>query len=909
MTENEKKNERNVMSGAEFISAPECYLSAPESMPSSVLPLGDWISPVQYTRYYLRREVFLEKPVAVAELEFQSSLPADIFLGDEEIGMQKQDGWYLTGVHNVTTAVRRGGNYLSVRGFLSDNPEHFIIGVRGCLKVTYTDGKTELFDTSDGFKNYGMCGFWENAETPGWQTTPLTEERAMNQSRLHPRLRVRAVYLKGEFETEKPVKKAVLYATAKGLYVPYLNGRRVSDARFLPGSAEGVTEYRAFDVTEFLLGGKNVLGAELGSGFYNSESWGSFYNRIPALMMRLEIEYRDGETYDFCTDKNWRVHASPRTENDIQFGERYDARQENGNPFAGAADETWGYAEERRFEEKPFAAQNYPPVRIKSVVSAKKMFTLADGSVCYDFGTNSSGRVKLTLKNTVRGERVLIRYCEETELSERGCEANVTEYGDVFFYGDTLATGRACYGARNIDVYICRGDAEETYIPEFTFTGFRYVYVSGYSGVYGKDAVQKAEMYSDLAQTGVFKAGHAGLERIFDAVMRSYRSNTVTAPTDCPTREKNFWNGDLQAFINTVCWYTDNNLFLERWTEAGRKMGGDDTYGWGDEDYVTPLTLYRFYENTDVVLSKYEKVRKLISVRKKQVAPGDVLPSVNTVTYGDHKAGKRVPDDFFCAAYYCRMFACAARMAEIAGKTQDAATYRDEFEKARKAFNAKYYLPEKHDYTPGNQGGIVYPVAFGIAEPQEIQSLADTLHGYVVADGYRFQTGFMSTEFIPGILCDNGYAADALKMMTNKEYPSLLNMIDTAGCGTTTESWEARVGRGDSLNHYAVGNATRWFFEYLGGIKPVKAGFEEIVIKPYFFKELKNAYVSYKSVRGTIVSAWEYNEEDDTFTWTVTIPEGIAARIELPHGMRRTGGAEIGAAQSGTMTTIVSEIS
>ena len=89
----------------------------------------------------------------------------------------------------------------------------------------------------------------------------------------------------------------------------------------------------------------------------------------------------------------------------------------------------------------------------------------------------------------------------------------------------------------------------------------------------------------------------------------------------------------------------------------------------------------------------------------------------------------------------------------------------------------------------------------------------------------------MSTEFIPGILCDNGYAADALKMMTNKEYPSLLNMIDTAGCGTTTESWEARVGRGDSLNHYAVGNATRWFFEYLGGIKPVKAGFEEIVIK------------------------------------------------------------------------------
>lgn len=96
--------------------------------------------------------------MAVAELEFQSSLPADIFLGDEEIGMQKQDGWYLTGVHNVTTAVRRGVNYLSVRGFLSDNPEHFIIGVRGCLKVTYTDGKRNCSIRATGLKITACAG-------------------------------------------------------------------------------------------------------------------------------------------------------------------------------------------------------------------------------------------------------------------------------------------------------------------------------------------------------------------------------------------------------------------------------------------------------------------------------------------------------------------------------------------------------------------------------------------------------------------------------------------------------------------------------------------------------------------------------------------------------------------------------
>ena len=64
---------------------------------------------------------------------------------------------------------------------------------------------------------------------------------------------------------------------------------------------------------------------ELGSGFYNSESWGSFFNKIPALAMQLEIEYSDGETYIVSTDETWHVTASPRVANDIQFGERYEA--------------------------------------------------------------------------------------------------------------------------------------------------------------------------------------------------------------------------------------------------------------------------------------------------------------------------------------------------------------------------------------------------------------------------------------------------------------------------------------------------------------------------------------------------------------------------------------------------------
>ncbi len=900
------KNEQEKRFEAAFISAPESYLRTLEKMPKSRLPLGDWIGPVAYTRYYLRREINLAEPVISAELEFQSSLPIDIFLGNVQISTEKIGGWYLSGVKNVTEILKYGTNYLSIRGFLSDDPMHFHAGVRGCLKVVYANGTTENFSTSNGFKCYGMCNFWRNTEIPDWQTEPLIIERKMNQSRQHPSVRTMSTYLKKEFLIEKPMKKALLYATAKGLYVPYINGKRVTDGRFLPGSSDSVCEYREFDVTEFIRQGKNIIGAELGNGFYNSESWGSFFNRIPALAMQLEIEYSDGEFYTVSTDETWLVTASPRIANDIQFGERYDARLEIENWCSPSDTDIWANAEKRYFNDNSYKKADYNPVRIKNELTAVKIFKLANGYVCYDFGVNSSGRVKLLLKYTKRGERVIIRYCEELEQSEDGgYRANATEYGDVYFYKDTLEDGIARYGARNIDVYVCKGAEEEEYIPEFTFTGFRYIYVCGYSGEYVEETVKKVEMYNDLEVLGKFQTSHAGLSEIWDAVCRSYRSNIVTGPTDCPTREKNFWNGDLQTFINTACWYMDNNRFLQNWTEYGRKMGGDDTYGWADEDYITPLTLYKFYGNTEVIARNYEKVKNLIEKRKRQVKPGEFLPSVNTLTYGDHKAGKRVPNDFFCSAYYCYMFKCAAEMAEIIGNICDAEAYRYEFEKARKAFNEKYYLPSEHDYSPKVQGGIVYPVAFGIADQSEIRGLAETLHNYVIADDYRFMTGFMSTEFILGILCDNGYDKDALRLITNDRYPSLLNMIRTANCGTTTESWEAKVGVGDSLNHYAIGNAARWFFEYLGGIKPVKPDFDEIAIKPYFFKDLRDIHVSYRSAHGLIESKWKYNEENDTFTWIVTVPSGVKAHLDIPYGRVKISGDEFGVVYKGEYSFIV----
>lgn len=58
---------------------------------------------------------------------------------------------------------------------------------------------------------------------------------------------------------EKPIS-AKLYATALGCYEPYLNGRRIVDAFFMPFCQNYQKEYQEYDVLDMLHTGRNTLG-------------------------------------------------------------------------------------------------------------------------------------------------------------------------------------------------------------------------------------------------------------------------------------------------------------------------------------------------------------------------------------------------------------------------------------------------------------------------------------------------------------------------------------------------------------------------------------------------------------------------------------------------------------------------
>ena len=146
-----------------------------------------------------------------------------------------------------------------------------------------------------------------------------------------------APFLRKTFDLTKSVKRATLFATARGIYEMRLNGAKVGDEMMAPGWTDYRirTQYQAYDVTRQLKRGANVLGAILGDGWFSGHvGWGKqhhHYGDTPALLAQLEVQYTDGTRQIIHSDKTWQGNTGPIVYSDMLMGEFYDARKAQKN--------------------------------------------------------------------------------------------------------------------------------------------------------------------------------------------------------------------------------------------------------------------------------------------------------------------------------------------------------------------------------------------------------------------------------------------------------------------------------------------------------------------------------------------------------------------------------------------------
>lgn len=700
-----------------------------------------------------------------------------------------------------------------------------------------------------------------------------------------------ASFMRRVFSIEKKVARARLYATAMGVYELYINGCRVGDAHFAPGW----TDYKrrimvqAYDVTDVLHQGENVLGAILGDGWY--AGYIGFFGRHQygpyplGLLAQLEVTYEDGTSDRVVTDGSWVGTAGPIIESDFQMGEIYDARRKlNGwnKPGYKVDDTRWQPVMTLQPEAGELVPEVGPPIRTTKTLRPVAMTSPEPGVLIFDMGQNMVGRVRLTVRGARAGDCITVRHGEMLQ-----------EDGSLY----TINLRRA----RQMDTYVCRGDEVEVYEPHFTFHGFRYVEVRGYPGEASLDILEGQVIHSDTPFTGSFECSHPLLNQLQSNIQWGQRGNFLSVPTDCPQRDERLgWTGDAQVFIRTACFNADTASFFTKWmidvddaqqpdgafTDIAPVVNWDraGTAAWGDAGVIVPWTLYLCYGDKRIIERHYEAMAAWVAYLERN-SDGLIRPDAR---YGDWLSiNADTPKDVIATAFFAYSTRLLARMAAITGKADDAEKYEKLFQRIKAAFNDRFVTAD------GRVKGDTQ-TAYLLALHMDLlpESLRPAAYKHLVADikkrGNRLSTGFVGCPYLLPVLSEGGYDDVAYELITSTHYPSWGYSIEQ-GATTMWERWDSYKEGGifqtpsmNSFNHYAYGSVGEWMYRYMAGLEvdPEQPAYKRVVIKPRIGQQVSWVKASYNSIRGPIGLAWDV--KDGQFSLSVDLPANTTGIVFMP---------------------------
>ena len=706
-----------------------------------------------------------------------------------------------------------------------------------------------------------------------------------------------ASYLRRVFTA--PAGSARLYITAMGLYAAWLNGVRVGDMVLAPGSFTGDKHLgvQTYDVTGLMRAGENELLIALGDGWHRSTSGvdgcRNLFGDTLGVLFQLEV---DGRAVCVSDGAMQATQKGPIRQNDLQQGEVYDARLEG---------ELTGWHGVRAYrDDLPILGMNTVPI-LEHEAFPGKLLQTPNGETVLDFGQNIAGYVEMAL-TAHAGQKVKLT-CGET-LDENG---NFTQEN----FQDRARHSEG--GTAQLLELICKEGANH-FKPSFTIMGFRYAKVETDADLSGAVFTAHA-VYSDMAVTGEFTCGSSAVNQLVQNSIWSQKGNFCDIPTDCPTRERAGWTGDMGVFIDTGLTLMDCYPVVEKWLEECRLNQYPDgrmaniappngrpsfmtpmlcmSAGWGDAAILVPFALYRRTGDRKILADNYEMMQKWYAfllgraqqtTDEQQTGEYAKYTVLNGLDYGEWCEPGVTPQQAMMnprksvgTAYLAYSGRVLAQVADALGKAEDAARYRDIADKAKKAYRAAF--TENGAIHSDRQCEYVRAIQFALLDEGESQAAADALNALVAQNGCHLNTGFLSTPFLCGVLARYGHVDTAYRLLLQPDAPGWLYAV-SKGATTVWETWTGIDDAGcphDSLNHYSYGAICGWLF---GGVCGIRLAGGALTIAPTPHKSLGHAKAVYRSPVGTIESGWRY--DGDTVVYTFTIPANMTANVTLPDGRK-----------------------
>lgn len=713
-----------------------------------------------------------------------------------------------------------------------------------------------------------------------------------------------AMQLRQSFAINQRVSSARLYATALGAYESYLNGQRVGDALLTPEPSQYARRvlYRTYDVTAMLQHGQNVIGIVVGDGWYASFdgrfSWAPPPRRILA---QLEIILADGQRQVIATAPDWRISQSPVCASEIKLGETYDALLEQpGWDTPGFDDRDWPVADIAESPSCRLVSHTSPPIRVIQTLKPRAISQPQPGIYVVDFGQHFTGFCRLHTRGQ-KGARIELKFSEVLTTSGYLTPSNSSD--------------PAGPGIRR-DTWILKGDpAGETFVPRYSYRGFRYVEISGLEQVPSEQSIEGLFIHSDLAITGRIRTDEMLIEQIWRNIVQTQRSNFVGIPTDNCVREFRGYTGDAAAFWDTASFNMDICAFTSRYIDnliddqtadgsfpifSPKPRFNNNFYGapgtppgWGDAGIIIPWTVWQRYGDLAIVEKCWHSMsRQLQSIvdcnpdfiwkHRRNLDFGDWfaqsaagLDAGGLALLSDPEAVPTTPLDLIGTAYWAYSTNLLSQMASATGRAADAMRLQTQLNKIRTAFNSAF-VNDEGIVGNGSQTSYILALAFGLLPLQTRQRAADHLAAEIRHSDNTLTAGLLGVQFVLDALTTAGHVDLAHELLLRTEYPSWGYMIRN-GATTIWESWDGGLAR----NQYLFATIGGFLFRRVAGIDAGSPGFETIVIRPTPSMRVKRGGGDYDSVMGRISTDWT-QESNGRFSLLVTLPANTSARIHLP---------------------------
>lgn len=827
-----------------------------------------------------------------------------------EARAQKQTAYRILVASNINTLKADFGDVWDSGKILSKESVHIEYAGKPLLSGMRYYWKVQVWDQQERVSAWSVASTFEMGllHAEDWKakwiddgSKPPLKEADFYQDRPSPLFR-------REFSLVKRLRRARLSISGLGYYEASLNGERIGDRYLDPGWTNYAKRvlYSTYDITSLLRSGKNCIGVMLGNGWYSPvpmRLFGRFNLRkelpigTPRLIAQIQFDYSDGTQETLGTDETWRVMEGPITRNNVYLGETYDARREIPNWNMPEGTEGWKPAHLATEPIGALSAQTQPPITVISAVRPRKITPLPKGATIVDFGENFAGRVRLWAKGA-EGTTITLRYGEL--LNADGtlnpltavCTQIKGEPGDTRF-GEGVPVP-----AIQQDTFILKGGGEESFVPRFTFHGFRYVEITGYPRPLTANDIEAQKLSAKLKSSGFFGSANPLLNRLQLVIQNTFRSNLFSVQSDCPHREKFGYGGDIVPTADSLLFWYDMAGFYAKvvrdFADAARPNGGltetapyvgiadqglgegTGPIGWTTAHPFLLAKLYQYYGDRRLIEEQFEVAKRNVDwIRSK-------TPNfITEACIGDHESLDPNPHDVVATAFYYEQARLVARFARLLKRQTDFEEYDRLAENIKASFIQKFVDSTTGKVALGTQACQAFALELDLL-PTGTGSLAlqNLIKEITETHQNHLATGIFGTRFVMDTLTRKGQGEIAYRVANQRTFPSWGFML-SEGETTLRETWK-NSDNVYSHNHPMFGSIGAWLFEGVAGIRPADdaVGFDHFLVRPGVFGELKQAFASYTSIHGDIFVSWQ--RLNGVLTVLVKVPIGTTATLALP---------------------------